>query len=154
MVIHVEVSTIYRCSLERAFKTPMLCDITNVHRGFGVIPRVTHTTDDEDWGQPNSSKKIYMGRSIFQRAGFTSIDHIIERKENQYWILQVDNFQSWMLGFHKFVGRWKTTYLEDEKTRIDYSYHLHYRHLLLYPLCWLFAKCILETLYEESHRKH
>lgn len=31
MKFKVRVSPIYECSLERAFKTPMLCDVKKVH---------------------------------------------------------------------------------------------------------------------------
>ena len=107
MITKVNVSTIYECSLERAFKTPMLCDVSKIHTGFGIMPKVTHTTDDKDWGKAGSCKKVYVAKSITQKGGFASVDNLIERKENQYWIIQVDNFQSWMLSFYKFVGRWE-----------------------------------------------
>ena len=99
MITKVTVSTIYECSLERAFKTPMLCDVSKIHTGFGIMPKVTHTTDNKDWGKPGSCKKVYVAKSITQKGGFASVDNLIERKENQYWIIQVDNFQSWMLKF-------------------------------------------------------
>ena len=107
MITKVNVSTIYECSLERAFKTPMLCDVSKIHTGFVIMPKVTHTTDDQDWGKAGSCKKVYVAKSITQKGGFGSVDNLIERKENQYWIIQVDNFQSWMLSFYKFVGRWE-----------------------------------------------
>ena len=107
MITKVTVSTIYECSLERAFKTPLLCDVSKIHTGFGIMPKVTHTTDNKDWGKPGSCKKVYVAKSITQKGGFGSVDNLIERKENQYWIIQVDNFQSWMLSFYKFVGRWE-----------------------------------------------
>ena len=140
MVTKVKVSTLYECSLQRAFKTPILCDVSKVHTGFGIMTRVTHTTDDLDWGKPGSSKKVYVEKSMTQKGGFSSIDRIIERVENQYWVIQVDTFQVWMLGFYKFVGEWKTTELEDKKIRIDYTYNLHAKNPLLYPLNWLFGK--------------
>ena len=107
MITKVNVSTIYECSLERAFKTPLLCDVSKIHTGFVIMPKVTHTTDDKDWGKVGSCKKVYVAKSITQKGGFGSVDNLIERKENQYWIIQVDNFQSWMLSFYKFVGRWE-----------------------------------------------
>jgi len=140
MVFKITVSTIYECSLERAFKTPMLCDVTKVHTGFGLTPRVTHTTDDDNWGQEGSTKKIHVANSFFQKEGFASVDKILERVENKYWKIQVDNFQSWMGGFYKFVGEWKTTELEEAKVQVDYSYSLFANQPLFYPFNWLFAK--------------
>lgn len=140
MISKAKVSTIYKCSLERAFKTPMLCDVSKVHTGFGIMPKITHVTDDENWGKPGSSKKVFAAKSFSQKGGFASVDKVIERKENQYWIIQVDNFQSWMLGFYKFVGKWETTQLEPNRVLIKYTYSLYSNNPLLYPLNLLFAK--------------
>jgi hypothetical protein len=140
MTIKIKVTTIYNCTLERAFKTPMLCDISKVHTGYGVMPKVIHCTDDENWGQPGSSKKIFAAESISQKGGFASVDKVIERIENKYWKIEVSDFQTWILGFSKFEGEWQTTELETNKILIDYTYTLHSDATLLYPLNWLFAK--------------
>lgn len=140
MTIKVKISTIYHCSLERAFKTPMLCNISKVHTGFGLMPKVTHCTDDENWGQPGSSKKVFVAASLTQKGGFASIDKVLERIENKYWKIEVSDFQAWMLGFSKFTGEWQTTELEKDKILIDYTYTLHAENALLYPLNWLFAR--------------
>jgi len=140
MVTTVRVTTIYNCSLERAYKTPMLCDLSKIHTGYGIMPRVTHTTNDNNWGQPGSSKRVFMAKSLTQKGGFASIDHILERIENQYWKIRVDHFQFWVLGFTKFIGEWKTTALETNKIYVEYTYHLHFKNALLYPICWIFAK--------------
>jgi len=130
MIFKSKVSTIYECSLERAYKTPMLCDISKVHTGFGIMPKVTHTTNDENWGKPGSSKKVFTAKSLTQKGGFSSIDKILERNENKYWKIQVDDFQFWVLGFYKFVGEWKTTELSSNNSK----------NILLYPFNLLFAK--------------
>ena len=140
MIFKTEVTTIFNCSLERAFKTPMLCDVTKVHTGFGLTPRVTHTTDDDNWGQIGSSKKIFVAKSLTQKAGYASMDRILEREENKYWKIQVDDFQSWMAGFYKFVGEWKTKQIEVGKIQVDYTYQLHSDKPHYYLLNWLFAK--------------
>ena len=136
----IKVSTIYHCSLERAFKTPMLCDVTKVHTGYGLMPKITHCTDDEKWGQIGSSKKVYAAKSFTQKGGYVSMDRVLERQENKYWKIQVDDFQAWMLGFTKFVGEWKTTEIEEGKVLVEYTYTLHSDNLILYPLNILFAK--------------
>lgn len=134
------VSTLYACSLERAFKTPMLCDVAKVHTGYGIMPRVTHCTEDEDWGKPGSSKKVHVAKSLSQKGGFASVDKVIERRENEYWKIEVDEFQSWMLGFYKFIGEWETKEIEPNKIQIIYTYTLHSKAPLLQPFNWLFAK--------------
>jgi len=140
MQTSVKVTTVYNCSLERAFKTPMLCAISKIHTGYGVMPKVTHCTDDENWGKPGSSKKVYVAKSLTQKGGFASVDHVLERIEKRYWKIQIDEFQSWMLGFSKFVGEWQTTELDNNTIQIDYTYTLHSTNTLLYPLNWLFTK--------------
>jgi hypothetical protein len=136
----VKISTVYECSLERAFKCPMLCDISKVHTGLAFMPKITHTTDDKDWGKPGSFKKVFAAKSWTQPGGFISIDRVIERIENKYWKIEVTDFQSWMLGFYKFTGEWATTEIAPGKVRVDYTYTLHANVPVLYPFCWLFAK--------------
>ena len=145
MKIEVKVSATYNCSLERAFKTPFLCDVSKVHTGYGLMPKVTHCTDDENWGQVGSSKKVYAAKSLTQRGGFASVDKILQRIENTYWKFQVYDFQSWMLGFYKFVGEWKTIEIEPNNVLVEYKYTLHSKTTLLYPLNWLFAKTFWKT---------
>ncbi|MBK9220826.1 MAG: hypothetical protein WAR77_00100 [Saprospiraceae bacterium] len=140
MISKTRITTIYNCSLERAFKTPMLCDVSKVHTGYGPMPKVTHCTDDENWGKPGFSKKVFVAQSFTQKGGWASNDKVIERIENQYWKIEVSEFQSWMLGFSKFVGEWKTTELAPEKILVEYSYALHSDIDLLYPINWLFTK--------------
>jgi len=153
LIFETSITSIFECSLERAFKTPMLCDVRKVHTGFGIMPKVTHTTNDENWGQVGSSKKIYVAKSISQSGGFASRDSILARVENDYWTIQVDDFQSWMLGFYKFVGTWKTTPLEKNKVLVEYSYRLYANNPIFYPLNWVFTKTFW-TIYMRSVLKN
>lgn len=107
METKVTVSTIYNCSLERAFKTTMLCDVSKIHTGYGIMPNVTHVTDDENWGKPGFCKKVFAAESLTQKGGYASIDKVIERVENKYWKIEVSDFQAWMLGFSRFTGEWQ-----------------------------------------------
>lgn len=140
MKFTVQVVTIYECSLERAFKTPLLCDVAKVHTGFGLMPRVTHCTEDENWGKEGASKNVFAAKSLTQKGGFASVDKLITRIENEYWKFEVCDFQSWMLGFSKFVGEWETKEIETNKILVSYTYTLHAQTPLLYPFNWLFAK--------------
>jgi hypothetical protein len=140
MTTSITVKTIYNCSLERAFRTPMLCDVSKIHTGFGVMPRVTHCTEDEAWGKPGSSKKVFGAKSLAFKGGETSSDRVVERIENKYWKIEVYDFKASMLGFSKFVGEWGTTEIEPNKILVEYTYTLHSEVTLLYPLNWLFTK--------------
>ena len=140
MTTNVSVQTIYKCSLERAFKTPMLCDVSKVHTGFGIMPKVTHCTNDEKWGQIGSTKKVFVAKSFSQKGGYASLEKLLDRIENIYWKIEVSEFQTWMLGFSRFTGEWKTTEFEYNKILIEYSYSIHSDIILLYPINWLFVK--------------
>ncbi len=89
----IKLTTLYHCSLERAFKTPMLCDVSKVHTGYGIMPRVTHCTDDEQWGKPGYSKKVFVAKSLSQKGGWASVDKVVERVENEYWKIEVSDFK-------------------------------------------------------------
>lgn len=141
----IKVTTIYNCPLDRAFKTPLLCDVSKIHTGYGVMPRITHSSDDKNWGQPGSSKKVYAAKSLTQKGGYISLDTVLERNENKYWKFQVSDFQSWMLGFSKFVGEWRATEIEPNRILIEYTYTLHSDIALLYPLNLLFARTFWKT---------
>jgi len=140
MTTSVSIQTIYQCSLERAFKTPMLCDISKVHTGFGIMPRVTHCTDDAGWGKPGGTKKVFAAPSLTFKGGESSIDKVIERIENKYWKIEVSDFKTWMLGFSKFVGEWETSEIGENRILVVYTYTLHADTAWLYPLNWLFTQ--------------
>lgn len=139
MTFTIKSNANYHCTLQRAFKTPMLCDVSKIHTGMGLMPRVTHVSNDADWGKVGSSKKVYAAKSLTQKGGYVSRDNVIERIENKYWKIEVDDFQSWMLGFYKFTGEWQVTEVEPNNISIDYTYTLHSKAPILYPLAWLFA---------------
>ncbi len=145
MTFSTSISAHFHCSLERAFKTPMLCDVSKVHTGFGIMPKVTHCTADETWGRPGGTKKIFAAPSLTQSGGYASRDTVIERIENKYWKIEVSDFQAWILGFSRFTGEWETTELEPGKILITYTYTMHSNQWILFPLQWLFTKLFWRT---------
>ena len=50
-----------------------------------------------------------------------------------------------MLGFTKFTGEWQTTEIKKDTILIEYTYTLHCKVVLLYPLNWLFANTFWKT---------
>lgn len=83
-----------------------------------------------------------MARSFLLHGEFASIDNILDRKENAYWKIEVNGFQTWMFGFYKFVGEWKTHEIAQNIIQIDYTYTLYSKSAVLYPINWLFTKTI------------
>jgi hypothetical protein len=135
----VRRTTVYHCSLERAFKAPILGDVRQIHTGFGPMPAVTHCTDDADWGAVGSAKRVHMAPTLGFGGGFASMDRVLARVENERWTIEVSGFQGWMLGFTRFVGDWETRALAPGEVEIVYTYTLHAGAPWLAPLQWLFA---------------
>ncbi len=141
-VFAVSASCTFDINLVRTFKTPMLCDITKVHKGFGPIPQALPASDDVLWGKVGQSKKIHFRRSLIFPSGLVLTDTILDRVENKLWRIQVDEFQSWSAGFTKFIGEWHTESITENHTKVTYSYYLRANKAIYYPLNWLFAQCI------------
>lgn len=139
MDFKIHTTTIYNCSLERAFKAPILCDVTKVHTGYGLMPAVTKSTNDENWGKVGSIKNIYAAKSLTFKGGEVSTDEVIERIENKYWKVEVGNFKSWMLNIWKFTFEWTTKEIDPNKIQINYDYTIHGKGVLFIPFQWLFA---------------
>lgn len=139
MDFKIHTKAIYNCTLERAFKAPILCDVTKVHTGFGLMPAVAKTTNDENWGKVGSIKNIYAAKSLTFKGGEVSTDEVLERAENKYWKVEVGNFKSWMLNIWKFTFEWTTTELEPYKILINYDYTIHGKGIVFIPFQWLFA---------------
>jgi len=140
MDFQIHITAIYNCTLERAFKAPVLGDLTKVHTGFGPLPAVTGTTNDENWGKVGAIKNILAARSLTFCGGEVSTDKIVERIENEYWKLQVGNFKTWMFQIWQFTVEWATKELGPNLIQIRYSYTVHANGVLLIPFQWLFAK--------------
>lgn len=142
MQVKTEITTVFNTSLERAFKSPMLCDITKVHTGYGITPRVTHCTDDENWGSVGGTRKVFMAKSFISKEGDSTIDKVLERKENSYWKIEISEFTFTMLGIEKLQGEWITTQEEENRVHIRYIYTIFSKYIFLYPMHWLFTKTV------------
>ena len=142
MKIYTEITTTFDCSLERAFKSPMLCDVCQVHTGYGLTPRVTHCEDDSTWGQIGGSRRIFMAKNIAFKGGEAALDTVLERIENEYWKIEITNVKSFSLGVHTFQGEWWTRENEDGTTNVRYGYTMISDSILLYPLQLFFTKVI------------
>lgn len=138
----VEITDIFPCNLERAFKSPMLCDITKVHTGFLFMPKVTHCKDDENWGKPDGSRRVFMAKTVVFKGGEALLDTVLERRENEYWKICVNEIKTATMGVHTFLGEWITIPAGEHKTKVIYRYQLLGRGSLLYPFQWFMSKVI------------
>ncbi|MCB9195179.1 MAG: SRPBCC family protein [Flavobacteriales bacterium] len=138
-IFTVEISSVFPCGIERAFKTPMLCDITKVHTGYLFMPKVTHCEDDQNWGKPGGSRRVFMAKTLAFKGGEALLDTVIERRENEYWKIKVNEVKTASLGIHTFNGEWITTPISENETKVVYRYTLEGKGKLLYPFQWFLA---------------
>lgn len=138
----VSVKSIFNSSLESAFKTPMLSDVCKVHSGHFIMPRVTHCLDDEDWGKPGGSRRVFMAKHFSFKGGEAALDTVIERRENEYWKIRIDDFKMPMMGINCFEGEWITRKISENKTEVIYKYTLYSNYSVLEPLLYWFTKTI------------
>lgn len=118
----------------------MLCDVTKVHTGWGMMPKVSHCTHDKDWGKPGGSRRVFSAKSFLFKGGEAALDTVIERRENSYWKIEISDFKRWTIGFKKFVGEWTTTPNSDGTTKVVYKYTMYSNNWLAYPFHWLLTK--------------
>jgi len=142
MTTTTEISAVFNTTLERAFKSPMLCDITRIHTGHGVTPKVTHCTEDASWGQVGGSRKVHMARTPMFKGGEASSDKVLERRENAYWKIEVSDFKTWSMGFTKFQGEWFTDQLPNGNVQVRYRYTMFSDSVVFHPFHWLFTKLV------------
>lgn len=142
MTTRTEIRTIFDTTLERAFKTPMLCDVTKIHTGSSLTPRVTHTTEDETWGRKGGSRKIFMAKTWNFKGGEASLDTVLEREENAYWKIEISDFKMPSMGFKKFQGEWFTSQRPDGRIEIRYAYTMYSKSILYYPFHLFFTKVL------------
>lgn len=120
----------------------MLCDLRKIHIGSKVVPKVTHTTEDESWGQIGGYRKVFMAKALGFKGGEAALDTVLEREENKHWKIEITDIKSQSLGLYKFQGEWDTTAIDANHTQIVYTYSMFSKNILLYPIQWLFVKLI------------
>ncbi len=143
------LTAIFNCSLERAFKTPMLCDVTKVHTGYGPMTRCVSVSQDKTWGQIGGSRRVLMEPNFFFKEGQEALDVVLERVENKYWKIEIRDFKYASLGFEKFQGEWYTKENKNGSVEVIYVYTLFSNKILAYPFHWLFTK-----LFWRNYMKH
>lgn len=135
-----QITTTYKCALERAFKSPMLCDIRKVHSGYLFTPKVTHCTNDENWGKMGGSRLCFFAPNLFSKDGGTALDTVLERRENSYWKIEIGELSFPSMGIKKFQGEWTTVPNSNGTVTIHYRYTLFTNSWLASPFHWLLTK--------------
>lgn len=136
------VEAAFNCSLERAFKTPILGDATQFLVGYGMIPAVVKFTEDETWGKVGGRRIPHAAKSIASKGGPIGLDEIYKRKENEYWQWGVAKFYQPSMGFREFRGELFFEEKEEGVVHVRWVYTLFSNSFLAYPFHWLFTKVL------------
>lgn len=137
--VQIKIQELFTCSLERAFKAPMLCDVLKVHTGYLFMPKALRVYNDDAWGTIGGTKEIVFARSIANPSEMVLHDRVLERIENKYWKIQVWQPNARLLFFSHFIGEWEVNQKNPNKISIVYSYTLHFSTFILFPFAWMFA---------------
>lgn len=140
MQTRIEVEATFNCSIERAFKTPILGDATRFLVGYGPVPAVTKFSEDTSWGKPGGRRVAHSGKSILSKGEEIGVDEVYERVENEYWKWGIAEFRQWSMGYTEFLGELFFTRLDEKTIHVRWTYTLYSKNVLAYPFHWLFGK--------------
>ncbi len=135
----VEVDSTFNCSLERAFKTPILGDATKFLVGYGLVPAVVKFTEDESWGKPGGKRIPHSAKNLLSNGGEIGIDKVYERVENKYWKWGIAEFSQNSMGFTEFLGEMFFTETSRNTVNVRWVYTLFSNSKLAYPFHWFFG---------------
>lgn len=120
-----QVKATFNCSLDRAFKTPILGDATKYLTGYGVIPPITKFSEDQSWGKPGGYRIPHNAKNFFSKGGEVAIDKVLERRENDYWKWAVTDFKQPSMRFTKFQGEFFVNDMDDGTVDVRWVYTVH-----------------------------
>jgi hypothetical protein len=145
------VTSVFKCPLERAFKTPILGDATQTLTGYVIIPPIAKFSDDTTWGQVGGHRIPYSSGNFLIKKGPLCDDEIVERKENEYWKWAVSNFKTWSLFFAiKAEGELFFETNSDDTIAVKWTYTFYSKNVLLQPFNWLFVKIFWNGLQSKA----
>ena len=151
MTLSTTLTAAFQCTLERAFKTPILGDATQYLVGYGPVPPVLGFKNDATWGKEGGHRIPVMKGNLFARGGPSGFDEIVTRKENEYWQWQVTKFDRLGMFFAtKAEGEWWVEPQAEGQVTVKWTYTLHPRNQLTRPFTWLFLKLVWTPLMKKG----
>lgn len=134
------IEVIFNCSLERAFKTPILGDATKYLCGYGPIPAVERFVKDETWGKVGGSRIPIFKKNFFFKGGKFGFDEVFERIENIYWKWGVSQLGALLFFTTHNIGEWWCTLNNNNTITVTYKYTYYAKNMFTQPFNWLFVK--------------
>jgi hypothetical protein len=141
MKVTCQLSAIFNCSIERAFKAPIPGDATKFLNGYLLQPPVTAFKEDQTLGEINGSRLPCTNGNLLLSAGVLFTDQILERVENKYWKWTIFNFIPKGLFFlESATGEWKVSITENHSIQTWYSYTFYNNGFFKFVITWIFCK--------------
>ena len=134
------IEGLFHCSLERAFKAPILGDATKFLDGYLLQAPVVRFEEDDKWGQVGGIRYPVISDNFLFSGGRIFTDTILQKEENQYWKWKVHDFTTSALFFaHTGIGEWSVQELATNQISVRYRYTYEAQNWLLYPINFLFV---------------
>ena len=151
MKVSCKIKDVFDCSLERAFKAPILGDATKFMKGYLFQPPVTGFEDDKTWGQIYGKRYPMNNGNFLVKKGRMFKDVILERIENKYWKWTIYDFVFNSLFFiQKAIGEWNVKELNGNKIQVTYTYTYYSKNWICKPLTWLLVKTQIKGIMKRA----
>ena len=140
MKIKIEISALFLCAAERAFKCPILGDATKFLNGYLFQPPVIGFEDDETWGKIGGIRYPVTHGNLFMPKGRIFTDKIVERVDNEMWKWMIDDFKVPLMFFaEKAIGEWKVIPFSGNKMMVKYSYTFYSKNMVYHFFTVMFV---------------
>jgi hypothetical protein len=140
MKIRIEITTIFLCSAERAFKCPILGDATKFLTGYLFQPPVIGFEDDTTWGEIGGIRYPITNGNFFMPKGRIFTDTILGREDDKMWKWMIYDFKVPLMFFaEKAIGEWKVIPVSGNKMRVKYSYTFYSKNIFYHLFTVLFV---------------
>ena len=145
MIVKKTHCIIIECNIERAYKTPIYCDLKKIMTGYGPLPPSEGVINDITWANEKGERTVL----AFRKELCT--ESIIERVENKYWKYQLTNFkQNTFFFVVKVEGEIWVKEITAEKQELKSTYSFHNKYFLTAPITYLFVKLLWSGLQKKG----
>ncbi|MGZ4064622.1 MAG: hypothetical protein ACXVP0_16710 [Bacteroidia bacterium] len=134
-----ELTGEFACSVERAFKTPILGDATKFLNGYLFQPPVVGFKDDSTWGKVGGIRYPLTNGNFFMPKGIAFTDKILSRTENKMWMWTIYDFKVPAMFFaEKAIGEWEVKAIEENRISVRYCYTFYSKNKFCHVFSILF----------------
>jgi len=140
MKIKATLSDKFYCSIDRAFKTPILGDATQFLNGYFLQPPVIGFEDDSTWGKTGGVRYPTTNGNILTPRGRLFTDKIIVRDENKIWQWIIYDFKVPLMFFaEKAMGEWEVVEEKENNIAVSYCYTFYSKNSFYHLFTILFV---------------